>query len=405
MQQNNTPPYSLRGGGRFDVCPNCGQKELKPYVWNTTTDTHKAGETVIQGAGRCNRETNCGYHVTPKQAGYIFESKDFTQNAFRSKENTVTLTNSAPDTIPETLLNGYLQPFQNCNLYRYLCTIFPAKEVERAARTVGAYSTADGYVIYLQRDDCGQIRSAKEIRYHDNGKRDHSTPERWLHSHLKHERRLPDTFQLSQCLFGICRLSAKESAGKPIAIVEGEKTALILTITHPEIVWLSTNGKQNIRKQINGAKTALKGRTVTVYPDNGCLSYWKEKLTETGAKYVFNTLCETPHPYLKEGYDIADLELFNHTPQLCAQPNALGGVGVFEYIPAKFSGRYGWLFLTLADYIAHKPKEGESAALIPVEYLNPDTVRVDAAKVRKYIRENGEKGTFEDFIKLTKYEN
>ena len=43
------------------VCPHCGKREFSPYI-NVYT-----GEPIDdKSCGKCNRETNCGYHYSPK---------------------------------------------------------------------------------------------------------------------------------------------------------------------------------------------------------------------------------------------------------------------------------------------------------------------------------------------------
>lgn len=43
-------------------CPNCGHN--KSYTRYIETDS---GEHLAEHVGRCNRESNCGYHYPPKQ--------------------------------------------------------------------------------------------------------------------------------------------------------------------------------------------------------------------------------------------------------------------------------------------------------------------------------------------------
>ena len=43
------------------ICPKCKRKELTRYI-NIVTN-----EYLETSVGRCNRESNCGYHFTPKQ--------------------------------------------------------------------------------------------------------------------------------------------------------------------------------------------------------------------------------------------------------------------------------------------------------------------------------------------------
>ena len=67
MQNNKQYDWHLansaelrRLGNDWQVCPQCGRKEFKPYV-------NLAGEPLARECGRCNREINCQYHLPPKE--------------------------------------------------------------------------------------------------------------------------------------------------------------------------------------------------------------------------------------------------------------------------------------------------------------------------------------------------
>ena len=106
----------------------------------------------------------------------------------------------------------------------------------------------------------------------ENGKRikepfNHVT---WVHSLLK----MPD-FNLRQCFFGEHLLPMNR--GKPVAIVESEKTALVAAYYLPEYVWLATGGKNGC---INAdALRVLRGCQVILYPDIGATDQWRQKLS------------------------------------------------------------------------------------------------------------------------------
>jgi hypothetical protein len=65
--------------------------------------------------------------------------------------------------------------------------------------------------------------------------------------------------------------------GKPVAIVESEKTALVAAYYLPEYVWLATGGKNGC---INAdALRVLRGCQVILYPDIGATDQWRQKLS------------------------------------------------------------------------------------------------------------------------------
>uniref|UniRef100_UPI0026774092 DUF6371 domain-containing protein n=1 Tax=uncultured Duncaniella sp. TaxID=2768039 RepID=UPI0026774092 len=126
---------------------------------------------------------------------------------------------------------------------------------------------------FWQTDANGDTRTGKVMLYNaDSGKRvkepfNHVT---WVHSLL----RLPD-FNLRQCFFGEHLLPMNR--GKPVAIVESEKTALVAAYYLPEYVWLATGGKNGC---INAdALRVLRGCQVILYPDIGATDQWRQKLS------------------------------------------------------------------------------------------------------------------------------
>jgi hypothetical protein len=62
----------------------------------------------------------------------------------------------------------------------------------------------------------------------------------WLHKAFKEPE-----FNLSQCLFGLHRIT--EDYQKTIAIVESEKTAIVMSILLPHYIWLATGSKGNFK--------------------------------------------------------------------------------------------------------------------------------------------------------------
>ena len=69
-------------------CPECNNRD-KTFVRYIDTET---GEHIAPGVGRCNRESNCSYHYTPKQ--YFQDNNisfDTPQPKSYHKQKTVTI--------------------------------------------------------------------------------------------------------------------------------------------------------------------------------------------------------------------------------------------------------------------------------------------------------------------------
>lgn len=114
-------------------------------------------------------------------------------------------------------------------------------------------------------------------------------------------------FQSASVLFGEHLLPMNR--GKPVAIVESEKTALVAAYYLPEYVWFASGGKNGCFN--TDALLVLKGRQVILYPDIGATDQWQQKLTQLHnldiEASIFNFLEEvaTDNEWTA-GLDIAD---------------------------------------------------------------------------------------------------
>jgi hypothetical protein len=135
----------------------------------------------------------------------------------------------------------------------------------------------------------------------------------WVHSILKQSAdpllRLPDRWELTQCLFGEHLL--KRYPFRPLALVESEKTAVICSSFWPEYIWLATGGKS----QLNDRLQVLKGRKVVAFPDVDGYLEWKEKLSQVrGLDIVVSDVLEKSASSEDRAnhVDIADLLIKQH---------------------------------------------------------------------------------------------
>lgn len=296
-------PY--KGVGSRYCCPACHKKRcFSRYI-----DTEKQ-ISFPDDVGRCDHEQSCGYHLTPKE---YFERNpeakplhsDFTApSAWRAKQTEQRKPTSfiAAETVAQTL-HGY----EKNNLYLFLHSKFGAEEALRLMKDyrVGTSKHWPGSCVFWQTDINGSVRTGKVMLYDaDSGKRvkhpfNHVT---WVHSLLK----LPE-FNLRQCFFGEHLLPMNR--GKPVAIVESEKTALVAAYYLPEYVWLASGGKNGCFN--SDALCVLRGRQVILYPDIGATDQWRQKLSllcNLGIEAsIFNYLEEVAtDDERKAGLDIAD---------------------------------------------------------------------------------------------------
>lgn len=186
-------------------------------------------------------------------------------------------------------------------LSKFLKTVFNSGEVDQVLKKykVGYSNHWKGSTIFWQVDNLERVRYGKIMLYDQiTGKRvkepfNHFTN---VHSVLK----LKD-FSYKQCLFGLHLLPYNK---KPIAIVESEKTALIMSIVDNSFLWLATGGKGNFNYEF---LKPLKGKQITAFPDAG-ETVWEDvsdRLNDIGFNITISSVLEGK----QKGYDLADAVL------------------------------------------------------------------------------------------------
>lgn len=308
-------------------CPACHKRDVFARYVDIET-----GEYLSDEVGRCNREDRCGYHYTPKQ--YFEEHPDDMARRPNGKSEEDALSRAAPraaqvpprrtiDYIPSNYLDKSLG--YGSNFVLFLCSLFDLNTLESPTieRLMSNYylgQTKNGAVVYWQIDENRRIRTGKIMQYApETGKRvkDMSGAIDWVHARLKRAGVLPQSWELSQCLFGEHLLSLRK--GETVGLVESEKTALICAGAMPEYIWLATGGKQNLKAD---KCRCLKGRRVIVFPDLGAFDVWQEKAKliagQVGFSVTVSSLLENAATGQdrENGLDVADYlirELSNQT--------------------------------------------------------------------------------------------
>jgi len=207
-----------------------------------------------------------------------------------------------PVYIPKDLFNASLHCYAENNFVKFLKTQFEPCIVEMLIEKyyIGSSKYYPGAVVFWQVDNCDNIRYGKIMGYDpETGKRIKgefpqltSVTRAIINNCTKAEISPPDwALQYDkqetkpQVLFGLHLIS--EDLGKPIAIVESEKTAIVASVFIPGFIWLATGGKgyekHNNRGQINEVPELfrdkfkpLAGRNVVLFPDLGAVEDWRE---------------------------------------------------------------------------------------------------------------------------------
>ena len=110
-------------------------------------------------------------------------------------------------------------------------------------------------------------------------------------------------FNLKQCLFGLHLINETES--KSLAIVESEKTAILMSLFKPEYVWLATGSKSGFKYEY---LRPLRDYKIIGFPDKSEYSDWQNKAVELnnlGFNISISQYLETTS--YKEGTDLADV--------------------------------------------------------------------------------------------------
>ena len=281
-------------------CPRCENRK-KTFARYIDSET---GKQINPTVGRCNRESNCGYHYTPRQ---YFQDNNFSiESPLESTYNKkLSLPKVKPITyIPIENFKNTFKYYEHNNFVKFLSGRFGSEVTSQLVSRylIGTSRYWQGATVFWQVDLQGNIRTGKIMLYSPTtGKRikepyNHIT---WAHKALK----LPE-FELNQCLYGEHLLS---DSIKPIAIVESEKTAVIASIYLPQFNWLAVGSLANLTL---GKCIALNDRDVVLFPDLNGFDKWSQKAKELSnlANFKVSTLLESKAASLEkhQGLDLAD---------------------------------------------------------------------------------------------------
>ena len=134
------------------------------------------------------------------------------------------------------------------------------QQMLRAARRYRLGGTRQGGVIFWQIDQEDRIHDGKVMYYRDDCHRDRARKPTWVSWMLQRRYQWPDRPKASHCLFGLHLLRPDEG----VAVVEAEKTAVILSERRPQWRWMATGGLSEVQPE---KFRPLRGHSVVLYPD------------------------------------------------------------------------------------------------------------------------------------------
>lgn len=226
----NQYKYSLDPSSKKFVCPKCNKQTFVKYIENAN------GSYLDDEFGRCDRETNCAFHNPPKnnKVGLFVCCEPKPKSSFHSIE---------------ILEKSFLSNEEN-NFVEFLKRLFTEDQVKAVVSKylIGTSKHYKRATIFWQIDNMEKVHAGKILQYiPETGKRAKSIDGKglisWVHSVNKTEG-----FHLEQCLFGLHLID--ETSQKTVAIVESEKTAVIMSVFKPEYIWLATGSKQGFKQSM-----------------------------------------------------------------------------------------------------------------------------------------------------------
>jgi hypothetical protein len=292
--------FGLDKSSKKFVCPLCEKRRFVKYLEISTNNY------LSDDCGRCDRESACGYHKKPIGADTII--------TFNKTE----IPKSKPDYINSDLVPKSLKKYDENNLIKFLYNHFPKEQVEKCISNykIGTSKLWNGATIFWQIDEIKNVHTGKIMLFNEiTGKRvkEPTAYISWVHKKINKQ-----DYQLQQCLFGLHLLNAKNAifmhnlnakhakmSCKTYGITESEKTAIIMSMFIPNVIWMSTGSKQNFKLAL---MQPLKNENIIVYPDKGEFTDWNNKtlqLQKLGFKIKCSSIVEDSS--YENGTDLADI--------------------------------------------------------------------------------------------------
>lgn len=216
--------------------------------------------------------------------------------------------------LPMSVLEESLKHYDKNNLIRFLVKLFGKEKAFQLAELykLGSskrWTNNKGFsVVFWQVDSKGNVRQAKVMAYDPaTGKRLKSDKRDFVSFMGKAILKNWDA-NFQQCLFGEHLINSNPDL--PIALVESEKTAVIMAGISPKAIWMATGGKDGAKWTDKSVYGVFKDRQVILYPDLGAFNKWSEKakILGTVCQYRVSDLLEqkATNDDRQEGFDIAD---------------------------------------------------------------------------------------------------
>ena len=282
--------YHLDKSSKKFKCPKCNKKCFVKYIETET------GHYADSQYGRCDREIKCRYFEYPNGNSII-------------SYNYVALPPIKPTYIDKEILQKTLTKYEINPLVNFLYSNYNSENVDNVVQKykVGTAKWNGGSTIFWQTDNLGKVRSGKIMAYDTSTGKRIKTPEGKPNINWVHKLNNNNNFSLKQCLFGLHLLGDQT---KRIAIVESEKTALIMSIELPEYTWMASGSLSGFKDEF---LAPLKGFNIVAFPDKGGYENWDKKALELNNKGFFIEVSSIlEEDKFHNGCDLVDILRWNN---------------------------------------------------------------------------------------------
>lgn len=162
----------------------------------------------------------------------------------------------------------------------FLLTFFDEAQVSAAVQRYCVGGDSLKRTIFPNIDTAGRCVGGAVIPYLPCGHRSKTKGCSNIHAELKKKDK---TFppQGDQVLFGSHLLRLNPSAS--VGVVEAQKSAVVLSIVYPNIVWLATAGMLNFNERM---LAPIYGRNVIAFPDKDGVQEWKNRASTLPFKNI-----------------------------------------------------------------------------------------------------------------------
>ena len=214
----------------------------------------------------------------------------------------------------ELVEKTFLERDDNNNFIQFLRTLFTPLEVHNATLKylIGSWIDWKGVTVFWQIDQQERVLHGKLMLYNpETGKRVIGKDGNGIISSVRSRLKL-DKVGFNQCLFG---LHLVDETTKVIALIESEKSAIIMSLFKPEYIWMSTGGKGGFKFDF---LKPIKEYKIVAFPDKGVYDIWLEKaieLNDFGFNIEVSDWLEHQNEFAT-GSDLADvyiIEKRNHS--------------------------------------------------------------------------------------------